>query len=274
MRFTLNSPSRLRGSYPRCTVVSSQLQLAIPCHGSRVGMLNLSRASFDAKIWGLSLAACILLARALSRRRKLPPLCPASLFTTISEMGGRGKPPAFLERMRREVGKPIFRLPFLQWDYFVVVADADVARTILNQQKSEKTWMYKSMNAIHDGHDNLFTKYTFNDGWDWARKGSAHAFTMARVNASMQQTAKHLDELDTYLLDCEARGLSVPVAEVMVHLTLDMIATSGFGGFPMDTLQIQGQERNSEGRKFLHELELGLVEFVVKQVYDPLRKFK
>eukprot|EP00961_Rhodomonas_salina_P034121 459027-Rhodomonas_salina.1 len=237
-------------------------------------MLSLSRISFDAKIWGLSLAACILLARAMARRRRLPPLCPASLVTTISQMGEKGKPPAFLERMRREVGTSVFRLPFPQWDYFVVVADADVARTILNQQKSEKTWLYQAMNAIHGGVGSVFTKFTFNDGWDWARKGSAHAFTAARVTASLQLSAQHLAKLDHYLLDCAARGLSFPVADVMVHLTLDMIATSGFGGFPMDALQIQGQERNSEGRQFLHELELALVEFIMKQAYNPVRKFQ
>eukprot|EP00287_Rhodomonas_sp_CCMP768_P006375 CAMPEP_0196730190 /NCGR_PEP_ID=MMETSP1091-20130531/10314_1 /TAXON_ID=302021 /ORGANISM="Rhodomonas sp., Strain CCMP768" /LENGTH=150 /DNA_ID=CAMNT_0042073149 /DNA_START=188 /DNA_END=636 /DNA_ORIENTATION=+ len=147
----------------------------------------LARSSFDARVMGsFSLAACLFLARMWLKRRALPPICDCGIRSALTNMSQRGKPPQWLLQMRRMVKNSVFRIPLPTWNHVVIVSDSDVARAILTHSKSEKPSLYKSMRELSQGTENMFTKRTHGEGWDWARKGCAHAFTSFRVSAITQ----------------------------------------------------------------------------------------
>lgn len=183
-------------------------------------------------------------------------------------MTARGTPPAWLYRMRQKLGS-VFRLNIPSWQHFVVVCDYETARSILMEPLSDKPPVYKPMARVTGGIQNMFTKKTFGQGWSPARKGSAHAFTSARVSANMCASAPHLADLDTIMVRHALEKKSLQVAETMVRLTVDIIGSTGFGGFEMKALL--GTDESSEGRQFMHNLELALLEYTSKQALNPLR---
>jgi hypothetical protein len=201
-------------------------------------------------------------------RARLPPMCPMGMAATVREMTARGTTPAWLRRVRRELGASVFRLNIPCWPHFVVVCHHETAREVLMQPLSEKPPMYKPM-ARASGCPSMFTKKTFGEGWAPARKGSAHAFTSARISANMAASAPHLSNLDVIMTRYAKGGEPLPVAETMVRLTVDIIGSTGFGGFRMNALL--GSDETSEGRQFMHQLEIALLEFTAKQALNPLR---
>ena len=137
------------------------------------------------------------------------------------------------------------------------------------QPLSEKPSIYKPMAKVTAGVQNMFTKKTFGEGWAPARKSSAHAFTSARIQANMAASAPHLSNLDVIMTRCAEGREPLQVAETMVRLTVDIIGSTGFGGFQMNALL--GTDDTSEGRQFMHQLEIALLEFTAKQGLNPLR---
>jgi len=63
----------------------------------------------------------------------------------------------------------------------------------------------------------------------------------------------------------------MPVSETMVRLTVDIIGSTGFGGYRMNALL--GSEEESEGRQFMRDLQVALLEFTSRQALNPLRRF-
>lgn len=224
---------------------------------------------------GVALAVCgFALARLFRRRRRaaLPPMCPLSMRETLREMTARGTPPAWLYRTRHELGTSIFRLHIPALEHFMVVCDAEAARTILMDTQAEKPqFFYKPMAQVTDGFATIFTKKTYGEGWEHARKGSAHAFTSARISSNMAAAAPHLADLDTVMAEHAHRQEPMPVSETMVRLTIDIIGSTGFGGYPMNALL--DSDEASDGRKFMLDLQTALLEFTCKQAVNPLRRF-
>ena len=239
--------------------------------------LNSSKRN-GAALVGLALAVCgIALARLLRRRRlfsSLPPMCPLSMRETLREMTARGTPPGWLYRTRHELGTSVFRLRIPALEHFVVVCDAETARTILLDTKAEKPQnFYKPMAQVTGGIGTIFTKKTHGEGWEHARKGSAHAFTSVRISNNMAAAAPHLADLDAVMAE-HARGQApMPVSETMVRLTVDIIGSTGFGGYPMNALLDSDEASASDGRQFMLDLETALLEFTSKQTLNPLRRF-
>ena len=190
---------------------------------------------------------------------------------TLREMTARGTPPAWLYRLRRELGCSVFRLNIPSWPHFVVVCDHETARNLLLQPLSEKPPIYTTMARVTGGTPNMFTKKTFGQEWSPARKGSAHAFTSARISANMGASAPHLADLDSIMTRHAEKQEALPVSETMVRLTVDIIGSTGFGGFQMKALM--GTDESSEGREFMRNLELALLEYTSKQALNPLRSF-
>jgi len=195
-----------------------------------------------------------------------------SIRETLQQINARGTPPLWLYRVRREMGKSVFRLNIPLFQHFVVVCDAEATRTILNNPRSEKTAAYKPIRNVTGGIENIFTKMTYGEGWEHARKGSALAFTSAHIFATMDACAPHLADLDIIMTGHAQRNEPIPVSETMMRLTVDIIGSTGFGGFAMNALR--GPDETSDGRQFLHDLEIALVEFTSKYVVNPLRRFK
>jgi photosystem II stability/assembly factor-like uncharacterized protein len=101
----------------------------------------------------------------------------------------------WLYRTRHAMGASVFRLRIPALEHFVVVCDAETARTILMDAHAEKPRMYKPMVQITGGIETIFTKKTYGEGWEHARKSSAHAFTSARIASNMGASAPHLADL-------------------------------------------------------------------------------
>ena len=225
-----------------------------------------------AALVGIALSACgFVLVQLFRKRRRIPPVCPLSTRETLREMTARGTPPGWLYRMRRTMGTSVFCLRIPSWEYFVVVCDSETARTILMDPQAEKPRMYKPMSELTDGVENIFTKKTYGQGWEHARKGSAHAFTTARISSNMGASAPHLADLDVVMESHARRQEPMHVAETMARLTVDIIGSVGFGGYPMNALC--GSDGESDGRKFMTDLETCLLEYTSKRALNPLRRF-
>ena len=59
------------------------------------------------------------------------------------------------------------------------------------------------------------------------------------------------------------RQEAMPVSETMVRLTVDIIGSTGFGGYPMNALL--DSEESSDGRQFMLDLQ---VEILKGQLYS------
>eukprot|EP00961_Rhodomonas_salina_P271791 3672119-Rhodomonas_salina.2 len=254
-------------SGPLLAQAASFPHLVEPCDQAQTAFnMLLAHVPTQAKIWGVSVAACAVIVGVLCRRRKLPPMSPAGLLEVVQQMGSRGTPPKFLLRMRKAAGSTIFRINLPLWNHFCVVADPDVAKAILTHPRTEKTPLYKSMTPIFEGTESMFTKYTFNDGWDWSRKGCARAFLGFNVSTASNAAGPHLTVLDEVLHEHIASSKPFDAAEIMVQLTLDMLAASGFGNFPMNAMR---GGKSSEG----YSIAWTLYELLGRLLHrlDPLR---
>ena len=214
----------------------------------------------------LALALALgLVRRSGDKRRALPPLNREGMLETLARFMDGTVPDMLLENARA-VGK-VFRLNMPELRRWVVVCDAKLARSIL-ENHPEKPDLYKNFESAIYGVSTMFTKRTHGEGWEVVRKHLAKAFSMTVLSSTLPQFDTKIRRLVSIFEDAAKAGRSVDVVSVMQRFTLDFLTSSMFD-LDMDAMG----DGVTEGTEFLHDMEVALQEYCLKQVFNPFRKY-
>ena len=197
-------------------------------------------------------------------RRKLPPINSEGMVTTLLNLGGEDAP-LFFESKRKELG-PIYRLNTMDLAPWIVVCHPNLAKQLLNEHH-EKNYSYKLMRGSSFGIDGLFSKNTFHDGWDWARKHVVNSFSFTNLNLKISSIHQHLQEIHSTLSKFADERTSFDLDIVGVDLTMNILISTMFSidknSYPVQNI----------GKKLQGLLHVMLKEYCSKQVYQPWRKY-
>eukprot|EP00960_Hanusia_phi_P056604 763321-Hanusia_phi.AAC.2 len=155
----------------------------------------------------------------------------------------------------------------------VVVTDYKAAREIL-EHDLQKAIMYKAFQKVADGEPTILTKSTHGvgprDGWKWTRKGCAGAFSSLNINRTLDKIDMHLQGLFALLDEHSRAGSTFAVDNLMLRFFVDLIADAAFKGFQMNAMTM---DENSDGMKFLENVEVSLKEYTLKEPLMPFRSW-
>jgi len=155
-----------------------------------------------------------------------------------------------------------------------VVTDASLARLVFEGDKNrgisgaDKDQIYHRLDAGMLGVHNLFTKRTHGEGWEWARKAIAPAFSNLNVNSKIPILQEALSKVFHILDEYDSRAHQFDIHNFMTKFILDFTTISLFG-ISFDALG--GEE--TLGNKFIHEIEILIKEYYQKQFHNPFRKY-
>ena len=198
------------------------------------------------------------------RKRKLPPLNKESLLQTMAAMSSSHAPDFLMEKFK-ELG-PVFRLNMPDTLPWIVVCESSLARKIL-EEHDEKNWFYKQLSGLGYGRLGIFTKNTYGEGWEGARKGVASSFAMKNLALTLPRLHNKLDQLIAILDDLALTKKAFSSELIGIDLTLDFLMTSMF-----DT-DLNTVHANSEGKLFKDKCNVLMKEFGFLQPLNPLRRF-
>lgn len=195
-------------------------------------------------------------------KRKLPPINKESMIGTLMEIGGLHSPEFFLSKMR-ELGA-IYRLNTMDTSPWIVVCQPSLAKQLLNEHH-EKNYTYKLMNGLTFGIGGLFSKQTFHDNWDWARKGVAGSFSLSNLNLKLPHIHQQLEVTQSSLRQFAKEKIPFDLDYVGVDLTMNILVATMFA---MDSNTFKGDFDTKRVQKLFDIL---IEEYCSKQVYFPWR---
>ena len=197
-------------------------------------------------------------------RRKLPPINSEGMVETLVNLGGENSV-TFFESKMKELGL-IYRLNTMDMYPWIVVCHPGLAKRLLNEHH-EKNYSYKLMRGCSYGIDGLFSKNTFNDDWDWARKHVANSFSLSNLNLKVSSIHHHLHEIHSTLFKYAREHTPFELDYVGVDLTMKILVSTMFSidqkSYPVQNI----------GKRLQELLHIILREFCSKQVYQPWRKY-
>lgn len=198
------------------------------------------------------------------KNKKLPPINREGMLTTAFAVADSGAPDFLMEKSR-ELGL-VFRLNMPDTVPFIVVCDPRLGRKIFLEH-DEKPHFYKLVNGFNYGKDNMFSKYTHNDEWEWNRKSHAGSFSLTNLTVKLPQIHSKLTELKK-ILKSHAKEAKVFDLDLLgVDLTMDLLTSTMFD---VDHGAIF---EGSEGKLLQHRLNVMLKEYAMRQFFNPLRRF-
>lgn len=191
------------------------------------------------------------------------PFAPLSMLEVLSMLQSKLAPEKLLE-LSRSVG-PVFRLKFPLLCDYVVVGDPALARTVLNDVKSDKPQMiYHGFTGATAGVATMFSARTSDPRWAHARKAVAPALGGAKSAARAHAVC--MDELRKWdaarLRPASEAAQSVDINEAVLRLTVRVIMRGGLCYAIGD----------AEVEAFLTDVDESLREFAQRQPFNPLRR--
>jgi len=145
-----------------------------------------------------------------------------------------------------------------------------LAKLILEGDKTckgaDKNNYYKYFDSISFGCSSVFTKFTNDDGWDWARKGMAPGFSQMNFQKNIEKYCSVLKRAANFFDDHISKELSFDLSSLIMRLTFDMLTTVLF---QIDYNTLENPE--SLGNMFLEENKYMRNEFGLKQIGNPFR---
>ena len=173
--------------------------------------------------------------------------------------------PDFYMAKTRELGL-IYRLNMPDTIPFIVVCEPRLGRKILLEH-DEKPHFYKLMNGCNFGRSTMFSKYTHNDDWEWNRKSHAGSFSLSNLSMKLPMIHSKLAELRQILKSHAQEGKSFDLDMMGVDLTMDILTSTMFDVDHGAILE------GSEGKLLQHRLNILLKEYLMRQPFNPLRRF-
>ena len=198
------------------------------------------------------------------KNRKLPPINHEAMLTTAFAVADSGAPDFFMEKTK-ELGL-VFRLNMPDIIPFIVVCDPTLGRKILLEH-DEKPHYYKLVNGFNFGQNNMFSKYTHNDEWEWNRKSHAGSFSLSNLSMKLPSIHSKLSELKRIVKSFAKEGKPFDLDLLGVDLTMDLLTSTMFD---VDHGAIF---EGSEGKLLQHRLNVMLKEYAMRQFFNPLRRF-
>ena len=222
----------------------------------------------------LAVLIALTMAFLLLKKKKinLPPLTKHGVFEVVScYESGR-----VLDLVRTSCQKlgPVFRIRMPRFRPMIMVNDIALVRQILDGDNkggipgADKTNMYRRFEAGMLGVPNLFTKKTYGEGWEWARKAIAPAFSNLNIRKKIPLLQNSLSKLYDMLTKYENTAIQFDLQSLMVRFIFDFNAVALFG-MCFDALG----DSETDGNKLLRAIDANTKEFLHKQYYNPLRKY-
>ena len=202
----------------------------------------------------------------------LPPLTKNSVFEIVSNLES-GLILDIILMNCRELNR-VFRIRAPQWHHFFVVTDSTLVRLILEGDKTrgfpaaDKDQSYHRLDPGLLGVPNMFTKRTHGEGWEWARRAIAPAFSTLNISKKLPILEKTLSKLCDMLTEYEGTAHQFDIQSLIFRFAFDF-STIALFGMCFDALG----DSETDGNKFLDEVEVNLKEYFHKQFYNPLRKY-
>eukprot|EP00667_Euglena_gracilis_P009091 EG_transcript_9233 len=197
-----------------------------------------------------------------------PPLAPLGPWEALRMLTARDLPFRYAA-LQRQLGAAIYRLRLPFGRQLYVVADWRAAARILGDPANDKPGWFQSTKGFTGGSPSIFSRLTRDPDWQINRKAVAHAFAPSRLRPKAVLLERQLEPLYALLAEHARTDTPVPIADALLHLSLDFVALSAFD-YDLGTLR--GGPR-SEGRRFLEELDIVLGEFALKRTLAPWRKY-
>jgi len=191
---------------------------------------------------------------------KLPPLVEGSFFS-IAPIFFSSRAPFFLLECARTYGK-IFRLPLVPNGNFVVATDHKLARSILEDTKSEKpALLYQGFNAIFGGGESFFT--ASGHRWKHVRKSTNQAFAPKQKDRMINIVQQVLNKWINNTLEPK-RNENTPL-DFAIEMQLVTIGVIGRIGFDHELTQ-------EEVGIIKDNLKVIYVEYMQRAPQNPLKQ--
>lgn len=190
-------------------------------------------------------------------------MAKTGLFDCIKAFAG-DEQPNFLLNTARELQTYVYRIKMeiaFGAPMFVIVGEPKLAREILVDPLTYKGEMYRPLDGICCGVRNIFT----TDGafWHARRKDIASAFSSKHIQRMNTVASQKVNEwIETRLEEFIKNDEAFDVGEEMINITLATIAEAGF----------EYGMSSEEMKYFTTELNLCLLEFAGKSIFNPLRQ--
>jgi len=187
---------------------------------------------------------------------------PANMVRTILAMSSPDAPWFLLEQAKL-LGSTVFRLNLPLPGGLYVVGDGSLARKILKDPSSDKPDVYRK-GAVVVGGPSIFNLSSKSPHWKVARKTTSPAFSSKEIHRMNQICKGHVDRwIQETLEPLIVSGGTFDPGTEMIKLTFRVICESAFEYLATD----------KEIEDFVHNLDLTLKEFVMKQLNNPFREF-
>ena len=206
--------------------------------------------------WIAILTAVSVIVMTFFWRKKLPPINPESMLYTLGKAID-GTLPDFILLKMKDMGK-VIRLNLPQLSYYCVICDANLARKIF-EEEVEKPSGPKRLTL---NNASIFSKKTLGENWEMNRKGVASSFSVSNLAKTLPGLHQKITDLLCILDKYAQQETTFEITELMLSLAMDFISSSMFGA----NSQTMGGDPNSEGKKMLQEMKIGMKEIVLKVV--------
>ena len=205
----------------------------------------------------------------IGRTTRNPPLVEESITSILL---GKQKRGANLLNFYLEVASRIGLVFRMRFPWRTVVCHPKLARLILsgnvdNKECDRYPAIYKSLKEIFFGYPTIFTKRTIGEGWDWARRGVAPAFSNFNLQKCVPKFNSTLTRLSRVLNTLSDDGFSFSISSVMLHVTFDFL-TSALFDIDFHTLD---NDPKSAGIRFLEANKIVLREYGFLRIINPWR---
>ena len=220
----------------------------------------------------LTVALTAVLLFLKKKRTNLPPLTKHGLFEVVSVLES-GRVLDMIRTSCQELG-PVFRIRIPQTRPMIMVNDIALVRLILDGDSTrgipgaDKDEIYHRFEAGMLGVPNLLTKKTYGEGWEWARKAIAPAFSNLNIRKKVPLLHNSLSKLCDMLTKYENTAHQFDLQSLMSRFIFDFNAVALFG-MCFDALG----DSETDGNKLLRAIDANTKEFLHKQYYNPLRKY-
>ena len=153
--------------------------------------------------------------------------------------------PQYINRCSRELNASVFRLPVPEFNPFIIVASPQLARTIMEGDKSkgisesEKSHHYSAFQKLFDLAPAFGFSKTNTERWRQGRKGTAPAFSNANIFRQFPRILKGVNQFHDILSQHAAEGK--PVEDLTAWLTKLIFDILGSGMFLIEFNLLTGE---------------------------------
>ncbi|CEL91868.1 unnamed protein product [Vitrella brassicaformis CCMP3155] len=201
-----------------------------------------------------------------------PPCVPLSIAESLAQFGDP-KLPLLYAHWRDELESEVYYYQLPLGKRIYVVTDWTCFPQLLGADGLEKATAFRAFDLRRGGslsktEWSIFSRRTVGEGWHPIRKALAPAFATKALATKVPAYHRSLGGFCGALDKAAAEGVSVPMDQWALRLTIDVIGETAFGY----SFHAFDEGRNGDALTFLDGVDY-MLKFLTDNIYNPLKPY-